>query len=371
MRRRHVAAISRVIAFGAILAGAMFRTPQVEAEDPPVPPPYRMLSCEEQCGTNYVPAQAIDETPPQFPMSEAGYTGSVYTEGLVVVRFVIGTDGHTKDVAVEKLIGPADMGEKSRRSVSGWLYKPATLEGKPVEQPGEIAFSFQVKDADKGARVTVTREYRRAQELADSGKVAEAVAAMRDLLKRPELNFYERCTISYSLAVLYAHDQDYVHAREFARNATIQDGGFLERKTRLEAIRMRIQLEAFTGEFAETMAWFDKLKKLTSVSSDDHEQQIVNKVQAALDGTAGIAVDGIVPPSDVQDSWRHTLVRRRFDFSKINGKLDHFKLRCKQYGIESPINDQAQWTVPKSWGDCQLYVFGTPDTTFQLVESRT
>lgn len=340
----------------------------VARADDPKPPPIKTLACEEKCGQIYVAAEVVDKVVPTFPVTEAGYFGTVYSEGIIIVRYVVGTDGHTKDVAVDELLGPPDMGERAVKAISAWTFKPATQDGKPVEEPKKMRFVFVVDHAPKVAREEVGRDYRHAQSLAREGKVDEAMVEFTTLLKEPKLNFYERMTISYSVALLYTAKKDYLRAREAIRTATWDDGKWLEVHARLSALRLRLQLEAATGEFAEAQAMFDSLKKHASVEKDD--QQLIDKMQAALDGPSPLAVDGIVPPAEVSDSWSHSLVRRRFDFPKITGTLDHFKLRCGQHGIESPINDQAQWTVPKSWGDCDLYVFGTPGTTFQLVESR-
>ena len=106
------------------------------------------------------------------------------------------------------------------------------------------------------------------------------------------------------------------------------------------------------------------------LARDDPVTPLIAKLHAMVDGSEPIVTEASVEAQDHTPFWQHTLVRRTFAFAAIKGKLDGFDLRCKHDRIVSPVSDTAQWTVPKSWSECTVYVTGTEGTTFQFVELK-
>jgi periplasmic protein TonB len=80
------------------------------------------------------------ELQPPYPASEqrAG------TEGQVRVRVLIGSDGRVK--AIEKVSATNDAFYRSteRHARRGWRFKPATIDGRPVESRKVVTVNFQL-----------------------------------------------------------------------------------------------------------------------------------------------------------------------------------------------------------------------------------
>jgi protein TonB len=62
-------------------------------------------------------------------------------EGLVVVTFLVDTDGRVADARIVQ--GPPELGEIVLQTVRGWRYRPATQGGKPVPYRMKVPVRFQ------------------------------------------------------------------------------------------------------------------------------------------------------------------------------------------------------------------------------------
>jgi periplasmic protein TonB len=79
---------------------------------------------------------------PEYPASEIRSE----TEGVVVVRVLVGTDGRVK--AVELLRSPSDgLAEATRnQALRKWRFLPATSDGAAVESWREMTVRFEIPD---------------------------------------------------------------------------------------------------------------------------------------------------------------------------------------------------------------------------------
>ena len=52
----------------------------------------------------------------------------------------------------------------------------------------------------------------------------------------------------------------------------------------------------------------------------------------------------------------------------VTGTIDKIELFCDNKQNSFTYAADSSWTIPKSWGQCSLYVYGTKDTRFNVVE---
>ena len=348
--------------FLAILAVVSFSAAARAEEDIPA---YQTLTCDRNC-PSVIPARVIDAPLPAYPMRFEGYGGRV-SDALVDVDFTIGTDGTVKNAVVEYLLGPQEFAERTLNAVNARRYQPATEGGQAVEESHRIRFTFRTGDGELGGRMGIVAAYQKALILVKQGKTADAIAALREIAGRPELNFYERTMATYELATLYYQTGDYMDGRDMIRIATIGRGRFLDGASVDDAIRLRIRLEALCGEFAEAFAWISVLRG-RGVESDT-ERSVADKMRGLIAGPDPLAAEARIPADANPAFWQHTLLRRGFEFHEIVGKLDSFELRCQHHGIRSAVSDKSSWTIPASWSGCFINVTGTPGTKFTFVEN--
>ena len=65
-----------------------------------------------------------------------------HTEGAVIMRVSIGTDGHVKSVQV--ISGPVALQKAAVEAVQGWVYRPFRLMGVPREVSTEMTVNFNM-----------------------------------------------------------------------------------------------------------------------------------------------------------------------------------------------------------------------------------
>jgi len=363
---------ARAISVAVLSAIVWLASPRAKADEDI--PTYKALRCERDCPP-FTEAKEVTVVAPIYPSQYTGGEG-VYVEALVDVDFTIAVDGSVKNPFVEFLLGPQAFADSALHAISLRTYQPGTENGLPIAENHRTRFVFSISNPLVGAREEVATSYHRAIELADTGKIADAIAVLNEATAKPLLNFYERTMLAYALAKLYSSTGDYWYARVAVRVATIFEAHYyLDKRVIDTAIRLRITLEALNGDFAESFAWFDILNKRAQVKDDDPISLYIKKLHAAIDSSSPLIMDARIsvasgPAKGVDDplSWQHTLLRREFEFSQVDGKLDHFDLLCDRHAIRSPVSDKAHWTVPASWTGCVINVFGAPNTKFRFVE---
>ncbi len=82
-------------------------------------------------------AVLISQTEPLYPVSAR----VARIQGIVVMEAVIGSDGHVRDVKV--LRGPLLLRQAAMDAVKEWIYKPAMLNGQPVESLAQVQINFR------------------------------------------------------------------------------------------------------------------------------------------------------------------------------------------------------------------------------------
>jgi TonB family protein len=88
-----------------------------------------------------VPARVRTQAAPLFPV-EALRRGE---GGAVLLRFVVDTDGKTRDIEVRRSSNPV-FSSAARVAISKWTFAPALNDGKPVESRYQQLVSFTLDD---------------------------------------------------------------------------------------------------------------------------------------------------------------------------------------------------------------------------------
>ena len=330
-----------------------------------------MPMCEHKPGPGMTLAESITRPAPRFPRDDL----NTMSEGWVLLGLTIATDGTTRDIVVLDRTGSETIVKSAIDAVQTWRYKPATFNGKPINQYNvEISVLYRIDwDPRVVAHDGFVRRYNRGRNLLRNGKVAEAIAALEEVFAT-RLTHYEQSMLSLALATAYTEAGNEPRALFHIRHATMENGLFVNRKLSAPARRLQLQLEARNGNF-QYVACAPSLAEPDAFSDDPEERAkvvaIVANVKAALVNPAPIAVQGrlAVNPWVQGDAvWDHPLLRRMFAFDAIKGVVKNLRLTCDNQIVETPVNETSQWTVPASAGACTLRVYGEDGATFHLVE---
>lgn len=113
--------------------GTDISIPPVQPQDPPAPPVRR----DAQVDSRF--AHLLQ---PQYPLAEqrAGRGGTV------VIRVTIGTDGRVR--AAERVSATSDAfwAAAERQALGRWRFRPATIDGRPVESTKVMTVHFRIED---------------------------------------------------------------------------------------------------------------------------------------------------------------------------------------------------------------------------------
>jgi len=88
-------------------------------------------------------------TPPQ-PLERHGdvvyppVPEGLYEEGVVIVTFVVGTDGAVSDIAIKLSSGYTALDAAALRTVSNWHYSPGMQDGKPIKSRMQTTFLYSL-----------------------------------------------------------------------------------------------------------------------------------------------------------------------------------------------------------------------------------
>ena len=121
---------------GSIMSGAA-SSPSAPARPAPARPADTSASAANaNSGGQIVPAEPTYKKAPEYPK----VARQIGASGVVQIEALIGTDGRVRNVKV--LSGNPMLQKAAIDAVMEWKYKPALLNGKPVESPVQIKLNF-------------------------------------------------------------------------------------------------------------------------------------------------------------------------------------------------------------------------------------
>jgi periplasmic protein TonB len=120
---------------------AVLANPALRPAAPPPPaqsqPPANSAAAPTEIGSIVNPAQFLSGGKPEFPT--AAHNARV--QGLVVVEATVGPDGKVRNARI--ISGHPLLRDAALRAVRGWTFKPATINGIPVEAPTRAEVNFR------------------------------------------------------------------------------------------------------------------------------------------------------------------------------------------------------------------------------------
>lgn len=323
---------------------------------------YPALTCQAGCPA-FTPAEIASSANAEYDSAKM----SAHEEGAVDVSFTIGTDGHVKNPLVEQVVGSRDFIKPVTDALARFVYRPATEDGKPVEQNQRLRFFFMPTQYNfEESRPSTDEPYKEA--LAKQSDPAAAIAALKAIEDKGGLNLHESAMVSAALAQIEAKAGNYDAAARDSKKAVVSGGKFLSAENSDPVMRLNIVLEARAGQYADAFSTFDALSH-SGARDIDSETKLVAQLHAQVASAQPLWAsakigDGAAPV------WTHTMLRRSFGFANVKGTLSQFHLRCEAHGIDAAVNDTATWTIPATWSSCNILVEGAPGTTFQFGEAQ-
>ena len=347
--RRSLLNLSKIAMTLSVLVAAASGSVKAEEQEQP----REFLKCISQCS---------DRRPPTgFPAMKRPSGPGHTREGLVDMMYTVAADGSTKDLRLVSVYGPEVYAETAMKEMANTHHVPATEGGQPIDFHGFETVNTYYRQGER-----IPPEYSKGLDLIEAGHEDAALEVFDGIATSSDASLRGRFMAAYQAATVYLEKNDLDQSLYYARIATMSEGRLLLKEAISKALHVKLLAAAQSGQYADALGTYDLIKKYQIATSQD--TKLAGELEARIADTKPVEVRGWVHDDSLGGAWRHELFRRKFEFYKINGKLDHFELYCNGRELRSAIEETSAWVIPPSWSQCEIFVFGDAGATFQFYE---
>lgn len=307
--------------------------------------------------------EPIKRVVPKYPKSAAKNS----REGWAILSFVIDEEGKVQDIIVNDSSGSKDFVKESKKAAKQWRYKPAMVDGKPIQQcVNTIQMDFKMHSGPtKGVSRRFLSKYTKAVDALEAknfSELEELVAKMKKnkSMHLSEYNYLQLLSADYAKELGNKPGQLH-HLNRVAKA--------LERlsneEQQLSVLYQVFNLQVELSKFQAAHNTYEKLRKMPSAEPYLPQfAEVLEKVEQVIAGDKNLIIAGKIK----HKVWGTELVRKEFSLTDIEGSLHTLDVRCANKRHVYTIEEDNTWKLPASWGNCSIYVFGEAKTRFNLVE---
>jgi hypothetical protein len=251
------------------------------------------------------------------------------------------------------------------------------MNGEPIERCHVkvlLMFSLEQRKGDRrGAKKAFENHYKRAIQLLEKGKLEEARSKIDEMATKFTTNLYESSRLWILRSMLHEKEGDDLGQLESLQRAVSGGGEYIEPSVHITVMLKIFNLEMQFQHYADALETLETIEGL-DLDGDNAAKLKLFKKQIAGLRTADqtLAIEGAIGEASEEHEgagiWRHTLLRRTAGIEAVSGSLERVELRCDWRRVKAKPEKGRAWRIPPDWGDCSIYVFGEPGSTFQLLE---
>lgn len=292
-------------------------------------------------------------------------------EGWVVISYIVDVDGRVKDPLVLDSAGSERFAEVAKKALLGFEFYPALLNGKPIETANnKYKFMFSIRKKSAGASRAFAREYRRIRTLLDNKEFDAFLERAKRLKDTKTNNHYENSFYWLIMAGYYAEIENSKLYLSSLKKAISYEGEFLPRVMYASALSSLYYQQLGAGELKHAFETADRiepyLKKRPELKSVlTHRDQLIEELKTH----PTITTPGVV---GAKGFWGHHLFRKNISLNVQSGSVSSLEFRCEQQVRRFEFDQdgpKSMWKIPTKWGDCSVFVKGSVDAEFMLLES--
>ena len=150
-------------------------------------------------------------------------------------------------------------------------------------------------------------------------------------------------------------------------------GEYVEPNVYLSVMLKIFNLEMQFQRYADALETLETLEGLDlDHGMAEKLKQFANQIEELRTADQVLAIEGKIGAAREEHHgagmWWHMLLRRTAGIEQISGSLERVELRCDWRRVKAKPEKGRAWRIPPEWGNCSIYVFGEPGSTFQLLE---
>ena len=302
---------------------------------------------------------------PRYPV-DAARNGR---EGWARFSFIIEKDGSVSNVITQETSGSKDITLAAKKAIMKWQYQPAIENGEPIQQcANSVQLSFKMHKQKNGTN-GATKRFRSLYNKTKSALAEKDYTEVKQLLVKFEKIKYMHLSENNFLQLLsaqYASDIDDPALQLSHLNKVLFSSDPENNQQLVSLLKQKFILQIKLNQLKAAYSTFKYLKKIAGDETYLADYQVlIERMDEFVKSEKALVVSGDIRSNDY---WRYALVRNEFTLSNITGKLTKMDIRCANKRHVYSIESNNTWTIPDTWQQCNVYIFGENNTTFNLVE---
>lgn len=293
-------------------------------------------------------------------------------EGLTIVRFTVKADGSTDNIEVLGGFTNAYMARSYEATVKTWTFNPGTRNGEAVDFHNQ-KFIISARSSQDLTISTVAQDALNdiTAELPD-GNLIKALRFLDTLQTQAAITVFDYAYAYDVQADVHMADDNLYAALAASKMATMSrvssagETEFFLPSTFLDsALRKRFVLAATLKQYGEALRAYEILAANVDIPSDDNINNQADAVRALVESP-----DPLISLAGLTEyEWTYEPVHRIFAVADVKGSLSKINVRCDhRLLLELEFKEGVDWTLPDSFGKCELEFVGSKTAQFTLYE---
>jgi hypothetical protein len=318
----------------------------------------------------------------------AGQRPPILREALVNVLVDVDAKGKVDDVEVLDGFHDNAVSRLVEKAVEEMTFTPATQGGNPVAFE-KLPVQVLLRGANPPGITDTMRED--LVKLAGTMQEQNFKGAERDIdsmLGRKAQRLFEMALLDDQLASVYMSTERNPEALVLSRLATgaspaVKPGAdaptppeaifpdtFLPPDLYVEALRKRMALSLVNNQTGEALQVYEMLKAAAPAAG---KADVVEALAAQMKQVSDLLASDQAVGSAIKlvdGEWSFTMSpRRTFGVTGLNGQVSSIDVACGDNPVRRlPFQNDSEWKIPESWGQCDLIFRGKDGSTFNLYE---
>jgi tetratricopeptide (TPR) repeat protein len=248
------------------------------------------------------------------------------------------------------------------------------MGGEPSWQSRNQAYiNFALSVDKRGAGTKFARQFRKLGKLIDEKKLEEADELFWRVYDTYDLSLYEMSKLWAQRVRFESLTGDLQKLDVALHRANASDGQWIDKRSYIELLMLRVQVEALIGQYKAAIEAFEELTDVAGKNSEEAKsaRPIIEKLTELIGSDQVLRIEAKVGTNgeciNCNNSWNFSPVRRVFALSNISGKLTSMEIRCDHKRFEFKVSDDVEWNIPDKLGSCNVTIYGDPGATFDVL----
>ena len=288
-------------------------------------------------------------------------------EGWAILRYSVLADGSITNIDIIDEMPPRLIAKDIEKAMADWSYVPARDNGESIDLHNIIeTFTFDNNEMPNISGPAVMALYQEPEELMAEERFERALRRSVRHLRQSAFTLHDIGLFNTQIATIGIRLPDMHVAYQAIKRATHTEVEQLTRGELAVALQYRFIIETNLGRYLDALDTYQRLNSMEDFPVVDSIQEQARTIEAALGDTFTLTLKAKIAEDEAQ--WFHIPGSRAFSISDVEGELTALDIACQRNVATLEYQQDVEWSLPDSWGDCSILVKGDESTTFTFIE---